>query len=251
MARLAEEVRRAPDKERDQAAAALARARETYLEMLNKLRAINPELTDFVEVRPATPKEIQQILSVEVALLAFYVTDESTIAWVITHDKIVGKRIEVEQKKLAEQVSQVRRLIENFAPINTELMQLYSLLVKPLAAELQGYRFVGVLPHDVLNYLPFSALKPDSKTYWSDSVRIFASPSASVLAVLHKRFMERFGPAGGLLSMGNPALGDPTLDLPFAEQEARAVGFEQVGSQVFIRGEIVGRGNCVSDYVRL
>ncbi|MBW1809691.1 MAG: CHAT domain-containing protein [Deltaproteobacteria bacterium] len=237
MARLAEEVRRAPDTDRDQATAVLAQTHETYIELLNQLRSINPGLTDFVEVRPATPKEIQQILRDDVALLAYYVTDESTIVWLITRDKIVGRRIEIEQKKLAEQVSQVRRLIENFAPIDSELMQLYSLLVKPLATELQGYRFVGVLPHDVLNYLPFSALKPDSKTYWSDSVRIFASPSASVLAVLHRRFMERFGPAGGLLSLGNPDLGDPTLDLPFAEQEARAVGYEQAGSQVFVKDQ--------------
>lgn len=114
---------------------------------------------------------------------------------------------------------------------------------------------VGVLPHGVLHYLPFAALMSAPGRYWSQDVKLFSSPSASVLELLLKREDDRFGPAGGLLSIGNPDLGDPSLDLPFAGQEAQAIGFEQPGAQVYVRKDAtearVGKLIGSAEYVHL
>ena len=235
LAPLAEEVRRTEGKERKAAEAALARAQETYREKFEQLRRLQPALTDFIEVRPSGTKEIRGQLPDDVALLAYYVTAEDTIAWVIKKDGVRAHRLPPTKKKLQKRVGRVRRLLENFSPADRDLKKLYDQLIRPLEKDLEGVASLGVLPHDVLNYLPLAALQSGPSSYLSDRYRVFIAPSASVLQVLLHRQRDRFGPAGGLLALGNPSLGDPALELPFAEKEASAVGFEQPGGEVALR----------------
>jgi CHAT domain-containing protein/Tfp pilus assembly protein PilF len=237
LAPLAEEVRRTEGKERKAAEAAYAKAQKTYREKFEQLRRLQPALTDFIEVRPAGTREIRGQLPGDVALLAYYVTATDTIGWVITKDGVRAHRLPPTKKKLQKRVGRVRRLLENFSPADRDLKKLYDQLIRPLEKDLEGVRSLGVLPHDVLNYLPFAALQSGPSTYLSDRYRVFIAPSASVLQVLLRRQRDRFGPAGGLLALGNPSLGDPALELPFAEKEASAVGFEQPGGEVALRGQ--------------
>ncbi len=232
LAPLAEEVRRTEGKERKAAEAAFVRARKEYREKFEQLRRLQPALTDFIEVRPADTPEIRNQLPEDVALLAYYVTSADTIAWVIRKNGVQAHRLSLGKKDLQSRVEKVRRLLQNFSPADRELRGLYDVLIRPLKRDLAGIRNLGVLPHDVLNYLPFAALQAGDSEYLSDRYRVFTAPSASVLRVLLRRQRDRFGPAGGLLALGNPALGDPALDLPFAEKEAAAVGFEQPGGDV-------------------
>ena len=102
--------------------------------------------------------EIQAELPDDLALLSFMVTEKYLVAWVIKKDKIRAARIPLARKELAGKVARVRMLIEHFSPVDSELEKLYSDLIAPLADELDSVRVVGVLPHDVLNYLPFAAL---------------------------------------------------------------------------------------------
>jgi CHAT domain-containing protein len=237
LAPLAEEVRRTAGKERQAAEAAYAKAQKAYREKFEKLRRLQPALTDFIEVRPVGTKEIRVQLPDDVALLAYYITSKDTIGWVIRKDGVRAHRLPPTKKKLSKRVGRVRKLLENFSPADRDLKKLYDQLVRPLEKDLSGVRNLGVLPHDVLNYLPFAALQTGSSAYLSDRYRVFIAPSASVLQVLLRRQRDRFGPAGGLLALGNPSLGDPALELPFAEKEARAVGFEQPGGEVALRDQ--------------
>jgi CHAT domain-containing protein len=225
-------VRRLQGDELKNAEQELAAAGKSYRENLEKLRAMQPDLSDFIEVKPLSPEDIKKMLPEGVGLLAYYVTKENVIGWVVTREGITARKLPMTRKQLKQKITQLRELLQNFSPVHRELRELYKDLVSSFEAELKDIRQLGILPHDVLNYLPFVALRPDRDNYWTDFVRIFVSPSASVLGRLLRRYDERMGPAGGLLIMGNPALGDPNLDLPFAEKEALAVGFEQVGSEV-------------------
>jgi len=235
LAPLAEEVRRTEGQERKAAEAAYAQAQQVYREKFEQLRRLQPALTDFIEVRPAGTREIRKQLPADVALLAYYVTSRDTIGWVIRKDGVRAHRLPAAKKQLQKRVSRVRRLLENFSPADRDLKKLYDQLVRPLEKDLEGIRSLGVLPHDVLNYLPFAALQTGPFSYLSDRWRVFIAPSVGVLQVLLRRQRDRFGPAGGLLALGNPALGDPALELPFAEKEASAVGFEQPGGTVALR----------------
>ncbi|HSA21849.1 MAG TPA: CHAT domain-containing protein, partial [Myxococcota bacterium] len=231
---LGEAVRRAAPEERAAAEADLARARQEYLDLLEQMRRAQPDLADFVEVRPASAAEIQARLPEGVALLAYYVTRRDVLVFVLRRDGLGALKLPISREELARRVAEVRSLIEAFSPVEAELTALYRDLVAPLADDLGGLQSVGVLPHDVLNYLPFAALMPGPGVYWGDRVELFVDPSASVLMQLLHREDARFGPAGGLVALGNPELGDPALALPFAEQEAAAVGFEQAGGAVLV-----------------
>ncbi|MBN2496715.1 MAG: CHAT domain-containing protein [Deltaproteobacteria bacterium] len=235
LVQLAEMLRRAEQTERAQAKERLEQAQREYRDLIERMRRENPDLSDFVEVRPLDAGELKRLLPSDVALLVYYVTDVDTLAWVVRADRVRARRLNLPREKLAKQIGTLRRLMESFSPADEELERLYAALVSPLEEELGDAAFVGVLPHDVLHYLPFAALKTGPEAYWSDRVDLFSVPSASVLAVLLRRQEERYGPAGGMLAVGNPDLGDPALDLPFAEREASSVGDEQPGSEVYLK----------------
>jgi CHAT domain-containing protein len=237
LAPLSEAVRRAPDEERDAAEAALQAARQTYLELVEQVRQAQPDLADFIEVRPVAAEEVRARLPEDVALVSYYVTGQDVLAFVLRQDRLSAHRLALGRAEVNRRVTELRSLVERFAPAEAELQALYRELVAPLEAGLAGARAVCVLPHDALNYLPFAALMPGADGFWSDSVELFFGPSASVLLQLVRREEARFGPGGGLLSLGNPDLGDPALALPFAEHEAEAVVLEQGGGELLVGSE--------------
>jgi len=233
-ARLEEDLRRIEGDGKAGALDDLAKARRAYEEALSRMRSHDPGLVDFVRVEPARPDELRAMLPAGVALLSYYVTEKDTLVWLLRADRLVAKRIDVGKARLAGMVAGLRRLMEGFSPVDEELAELYDLLVRPLEGELKGVNVVGVLPHDSLHYLPFAALKTDGKSYWADRVRIFESPSASVLKLVLRREQNRMGPAGSLVAFGDPALQDRAADLPFAAKEARAVAIEQPGGRAYV-----------------
>jgi CHAT domain-containing protein len=76
---------------------------------------------------------------------------------------------------------------------------------------------LGIIPHGSLHYLAFATLS-DGRDYVVDRQQLFYLPSASVLRyTLSRRQSSR---NLKVLAIGNPDLGDRSLDLPFAEREA-------------------------------
>lgn len=92
---------------------------------------------------------------------------------------------------------------------------------------------VTIVPHGPLHYLPFSALPIDDDRLLIDAHSVRLLPSASVLGLLARGSQSD----QGALILGNPDLGDPELDLPFAQLEATSLGQMLPGSRVLIRGE--------------
>ncbi len=84
-----------------------------------------------------------------------------------------------------------------------------------------------------LHYLPFSALPLGNGRRLIDTHSLRLLPSASVLAYLPNQSQT----GQGVLVLGNPDLGDPSLDLPYAQQEASALGQILKDSQVLLRNE--------------
>ncbi len=234
LARLDEDVRRLKGDREAKALGDQAEAQREFDQALARLRRHDPGLVDFVRVETAGADEVRSMLPKSVALLSYYVTEKDTLVWLIRSDRIVTRQIDISRTRLAERVARLRRLMEGFSPVDDELGDLYDLLVRPLENELEGINVVGILPHDSLNYLPFAALKPDKTSYFADRVRLFESPSASVLRLLIESAQDKMGPAGSLVAFGDPALPGLPDDLPFAAKEARAVAFERSGGRVFV-----------------
>ncbi len=87
------------------------------------------------------------------------------------------------------------------------------------------------MPHDVLHYLPFAALRSPAGRWVVEDLVLSTLPSASVLRFLADKTA---GASDRALVVGNPDLG-AGLALPWAEREARAVGQQQSGATVLVK----------------
>src|SRR5690606_38471128 len=109
--------------------------------------------------------------------------------------------------------------LQSISQIEEETAILSALLVQPITPLLEGASVVGFVPHRELHLVPFAALGPSAGESLIDRVAVFHVPSASVLRyTLDRRDMgER---ATNVLALGNPDLGNPAFELPFAQKEA-------------------------------
>lgn len=110
------------------------------------------------------------------------------------------------------------------------LAYLYDVLLEPVEDTIPPEtEILYVLPHSNLHFLPFHAfLRPDGKggrEYLISRFDLAYSPSMSLLDILDDSIppSRKIGPGLSALVMGNPDLGDPTLELPGAEEEARHI----------------------------
>jgi CHAT domain-containing protein len=99
-----------------------------------------------------------------------------------------------------------------------------------LAADIGG-RDLLIIPHGALHYLPFAALH-DGRNFLAAEHSLRYLPSASVLKYLKPPRTQR---PESVLIFGNPDLGNPKLDLPNAEIEAKAIADLVPGSELLVR----------------
>ncbi|MBU0674318.1 MAG: CHAT domain-containing protein, partial [Proteobacteria bacterium] len=109
---------------------------------------------------------------------------------------------------------------------------LYQRLVAPIEPMIKNGN-VTIVPHGALHYLPFNALHT-GQAYVLNKFHLRVLPSAGVMQFLQAKHEQ---PSGNLLAIGNPDLGDPSLDLPGAEEEARAIANKIPETRLFTRGE--------------
>jgi CHAT domain-containing protein len=90
-----------------------------------------------------------------------------------------------------------------------------------------------IVPHGVLHYLPFAALRSPGGRWVAEDFALSTLPSASVLRYLSDKGA---GAPARALVVGNPDLG-AELALPWAEREARMVGQRERGATVLLRSD--------------
>jgi CHAT domain-containing protein len=131
-------------------------------------------------------------------------------------------------------VRQFRTAITTLAPladVQRQAEALYRRLLAPARSEIHGDRVV-IVPHGVLHYLPFPALRSPDGRWVVEDLAVSTLPSASVLRYLTDKGV---GASTRALVMGNPDLG-AELALPWAEREARMVGQREHDATVLVRG---------------
>jgi CHAT domain-containing protein/tetratricopeptide (TPR) repeat protein len=157
---------------------------------------------------------VQQHLDFQTTLVAFFVSEDQTLAFVMTHDHFTTHVLPIGRDTLRDQV---RALLDNptFQQQShpPEGLALYTALIAPLKPYLTTPH-VAIIPHGPLHYLPWAALS-DGKRYLIEDYIVSTLPSASVLPLIQANTGH---PLTAPLILGNP---DGTLR--FAEQEARAV----------------------------
>ena len=195
---------------------ALERLRADYQDLMLDIERQRPELLALVQVKPVTLAQIQRDLEPGVVLLSYYQLPDRMLCWRLERDRARLFVLPAPAGELAEQVNGYRRMLQNLEPLELASRALYDrLLAQPLSG-LGEVKALGIVPHGPLHYLSFATLS-DGRDYLVDRQRLFYLPAASVLRYTLSRRQEQ--KQTKVLAIGNPDLGERSLELPFAERE--------------------------------
>jgi CHAT domain-containing protein/uncharacterized protein HemY len=197
-------------------------AREAYRAFLSRVRAQSREQASLMTVEPLTAPEVQALLDPGAVLLEYFVGGGRTLVWVVSRDSLRAFRLRIGEDELAKRVGEFRELIASRGRTD-ELQQaardLYQTLVAPAFPD-RPPRELIIVPHRALHYLPFHALMPAPGRYLMQDSLVYYLSSASLMQFT--RGKQHSG-APAALAVGNPDLGDPTMNLRYAEREVREV----------------------------
>ena len=203
--------------------------REHELEnLMIDIQLQNPQLAAMVSVPPVKTDQLISYLDPGTALLSYYLLENEIFCWILKADDAVPEnrltlvRTDANREALGKQVLDYRRIIQNIEPYEKHARELYATVFAPIAPYLEGVHTVGVSPHGALHYLSFATLLGEN-AFLLDQYALFYVPSAAVLEYTLSRRMPRPYRSPRVLAIGNPDLGDPILDLPFAEQEVGSI----------------------------
>lgn len=211
--------------------AGLSALEADYGDLLVELKLQSPEVAGLVGVDVASLADVQALLDPKVTLVEYFITDDRTLAFVITQDTFEAIPLEVSRGELTGTITDFRDFASLDDPYPASLVQLHAWLIAPLQVHLTG-PVLGIIPHSALHYLPFAALT-DGQGYLSDDYILFSLPSASALRFIQA---ERKPGADTLLALGNPTSAEPLPALRFAEQEVEAIA-DLYGSQALVGTE--------------
>lgn len=204
-------------KERIRYSEAFEKLKGNYQDLLVEIERKRPELLSLMKVNPTTLDDIRKIVEPGVVLLSYYQLQDRLLCWKIEHDRVTLVIKNVSAKELSARISSYRRMLQNLEPLEKQSGELYNILVAEQLASSEPLRAVGIIPHGALHYLAFATLS-DGRDYLIDRQQLFYLPAASVLKyTLARRHTDK---KLHVLAIGNPDLGNSSLDLPFAEREA-------------------------------
>jgi len=206
-----------------------------YRAFLERVRRENVEQASLMSVEPISLAELQGLLPSGTTVLEYFVAGQDVVLWIIDRERMNVVRVPVRRAALVTDVRRLREAITSQAPlgdVQARALVLYRLLIAPVRREIRGDRLL-VVPHDVLHYLPFAALRTPEGKWLVEDYALSTVPSASVVKYLVSKGV---GASEATLAVGNPTLG-PQFDLRYAEREARVVAQARPPSTVLVRDE--------------
>jgi CHAT domain-containing protein len=192
--------------------------------ILERIEKLNAELASLVSMNPLKASEIQALLEADTALLEYFVGFQDRFVFVVTQEKILAVRLNVDSKRLFQRIRDFRaRAVEGITldrlftkTYEQPISELYEILIQPIEEEISSKKHLVIVPHGMLHYLPFQALLSKRGKYLIESFTVSYLPSASVLKYAR---VNNKGNRMELFAAGNPSTG--LAPLPAAEEEVR------------------------------
>ncbi len=202
----------------------LERLQSQYRAILERIEKLNAELASLVSINPLKASEIQALLEADTALLEYFVGFQDRFVFVVTQEKILAVRLNVDSKRLFQRIRDFRaRAVEGITldrlftkTYEQPISELYEILIQPIEEEISGKKHLVIVPHGMLHYLPFQALLSKRGKYLIESFTVSYLPSASVLKYAR---VKNKGNRIELFAAANPTTG--LAPLPAAEEEVR------------------------------
>jgi CHAT domain-containing protein len=183
------------------------------------------------------------------ALLQYFVTSDRLIGFVAMRGGVESFAVPISSDVLVRRVRIARDFIgspEMSSSARQAVMEgLFEVLLSPAvqAGHLDGVESLTIVPHGVLNYLPFDALiDSTSGRYLAADYGVQVLPAASALPVLRQRFAQRGEAAPS--DVGGVAFAPLPQQLPATRAEVRAFS-KAVGG-----GRAVTGGKATEQQVR-
>jgi CHAT domain-containing protein len=212
-------------------------ARDAYQAFLQRVRKLDREQSSLMSVEPLTLREVQALLPEGSLLLEYFVTGQGrTVLWVVDRQRVDVTVLPVGRQEVARRVGAFRDAIasrDRHAETHQMAQALFDLFVRPGWRDATP-RELLIVPHDALHYLPFQALMPAADRFLIQDAPLYYYSSASLMQFTREKAAAR---QPSPLVVGNPDLGDPALNLRYAEREARVVGDLFPGAAVLMRHE--------------
>jgi CHAT domain-containing protein len=200
---------------------ALGQFGEQLNQVMLDIQAANPQLSALVSVAPTSIERLISSLDPEMGLISYYILSKEIFCWFIDNNGVRLFRTPLERESLGRSILEYRRMIQNLEPLEAQSQTLYQWLIAPVDDQLKRINHLGIIPHGPLHYLSFATLDTGDG-FLIDRVPVFYLPSAGVFD--YTRAKRRNKPERlRVLAMGNPNLGDPAFNLPFAEHEVHAI----------------------------
>jgi len=248
---MADMGKKAPRGEVQKLGAELEAAHAKYEDFLKDVKFKNAELASLIGTLPPTVHEVQAHLDDDVTVLAYYTGKDKTLAWLVTKSSVKVFELNSADKELnakaisnkvdgwlAMNVSTRSRRptpiitlpMDNSSAIETAPAQrelnrqefnrlsheLYSQLLAPVAGEIKTHKLV-IVPHGILNRIPFASLTDGSKAL-VERFDLSVAPSVSAIEFIVKK---RKASSGRLTAFANPA--NDKMLLPYTEAEVREI----------------------------
>ncbi|HEX7335086.1 MAG TPA: tetratricopeptide repeat protein [Pyrinomonadaceae bacterium] len=217
---LSEERAKTRSKSGSEAAEALEKQlvlkRVEYEDLITELKLKTPEYASILSVEALKVPAIQALLDKDTTLISYFVTLNETVAFVITHNSFHAELLPITGDNINTQLVRFRGFADLNDPYPQPLKELYRMLISPLEGHIKTRR-VGIISHNILHYLPFSALIKGER-YFGDDRELFYLPSASVL-----RFAQQPRSTGTKLLAFAQGRAEGLAFLPFAVKSAHDV----------------------------
>jgi CHAT domain-containing protein len=166
----------------------LRRAGESLDQSVSRLREQDPELASLVTAQsPATDEILEIAKRANAVIVEYMVSDGAAVAWTVSaRDGIQATKLDVDPKRLDDQVAETRTLIDalNTQPkkLNEQLGRLYSSLIGPIEHRLPRSSDMPVIivPDGALAVVPFAALRNGSGVPLVARFPLATAPSIAV-----------------------------------------------------------------------
>lgn len=208
--------------------AKLQQARKEFQKTALDLQASNPEVLQFVAIKPSNLRTIQQKLPDDSVLIEPIILPDRIITFVAPPGKQAPfyKETMVDTQKLLPLIVNFRKAILAMSTERADQTskELYELLIKPVEDDIKSYKTIVISPYGNLRYLPFQALF-DGEHYLVEKYAVVNATSSTGLKIGDQKYLK----GSSLLAFGNP-----TLDLPAAENEVKLISGKFSDSKVFL-----------------
>ncbi|HEY6110618.1 MAG TPA: CHAT domain-containing protein, partial [Gemmatimonadales bacterium] len=169
----------------------LDQERADYSDLVDRL-AEHGDRGRLLGVATARTAEIRAALSQGEVLLEYLVTQDRLHVFAVSTAAVRHFESAVDRGHLGVQVRLARdlaRATRGSATAAASLAGLYELLIRPVeqSGALDRARRLVIVPHDILSYVPFAALRDDSTGRWLvEDHSLIVLPTASALSVLRR-----------------------------------------------------------------